>query len=452
MTQLGEATARYHKLLEAEPYKDLAWAHELQARMKAQHLVVGGKPVSPVLRPHFITRRQYSNLVKAAESLATAVGRVETMAVQNPTLMARMEMLPAEKMLANVDPRYPYFAVTSLLDTHLHNGSLRFARFNPDTPTGVAYSDALADLFYDAAPIKEFRKRYSLEKLPGMKYLLQAILKTYKEFGPKSKRPNVAILEFRQPFPTAETGESVLIAEFFKKEGLATEIVSPEQLEYRNNVLRRGDFQIDLVFRRIKIHEFLIKYDLNHPLLRAYRDGAVCVVNSFRSELAQKKAIFDLLTDDTITANFPAVEKKAIRDFVPWTRVVSSSKTTYQDEQVDLPDFILKNRARLVLRPNDDSVDQHAFLGAESDELGWEKALKTALRSPYVVQENVEPVFETFPLLQYGHLELRKMRVDLYPHTYLGKVQGCSSWLTAATSSGFSTLSGVAPAFILESK
>jgi uncharacterized circularly permuted ATP-grasp superfamily protein len=452
MTQLGEAIARYHKLLEAEPFKDLSWAHELQARMKAQHLELGGKPVSPVLRPHFITRRQYTNLVKAAESLVNAVDRVETMAIKNPALMSRMEMLPAEKMLAAVDPKYPYFATTSLLDTHMHNGTLRFAQFNPNTPTGVAYNDALADLFLDAPPMKEFRKRYTLERLPGMKFLLQAILKSYKEYGGKTKKPNIAILEFRQSFNGHETGESGLIAEYFRREGLKTEIVAPEQLEYRNDVLRRGEFPIDLVFRRIKVHEFLMRYDLTHPLLRAYRAGAVCVVNSFRSELTQKKAFFDLLTDEAITANFPAVEKKAIRDFVPWTRVVSSTKTTYQDERVDLPDFILKNREKLVLRPNDESADQHSFHGSQTDDLRWEKAVKTALKSPYVVQEVVEPVFDMFPLLQYGHLEMRKMRIDLHPHTYLGKVHGCSSWLTAATSSGFSTLAGVAPTFILESK
>ena len=452
MTQLSEAIARYHKLLEAEPFKDLSWAHVLHERMDAQHLTVGGKPISPVLRPHFITRRQYTSLVKAAESLVTAVDRIETMAVSNPSLMARMEMLPAEKMLATVNPGYSFHSVTSLFNTHLHNGTLRFAQFNPDTPTGVAYGDALADLFYDAAPVKEFRKRYTLEKLPGMKHLLQAILKTYKDFGGPTKLPKVAILEFKQPFQTSESGESLLIAEYFRQQGLETEVVWPEQLEYRNGVLRKGDFVINLVFRRIKVHEFLIRFDLSHPLLRAYREGKVCMVNNLRSEMSQKKAIFDLLTDDAITANFPASEKKAIRDFVPWTRVVHSAKTMYQDEQVDLPEFILKNRQKLVLRPNDDSTDQHAFLGTETDDTRWEKALKTAMRNPYVVQEVVEPVYDMFPLLQYGHLEMRKMRIDLQPHTYLGKVQGCSSWLTAATSSGFSTLSGVAPTFILEGK
>jgi hypothetical protein len=57
-------------------------------------------------------------------------------------------------------------------------------------------------------------------------------------------------------------------------------------------VLRRGDFVIDLVYRRIKVSEFLVRFDLNHPLVRAYRDHAVCMVNSFRSEMAQRRAIF----------------------------------------------------------------------------------------------------------------------------------------------------------------
>jgi uncharacterized circularly permuted ATP-grasp superfamily protein len=200
------------------------------------------------------------------------------------------------------------------------------------------------------------------------------------------------------------------------------------------------------------VQEFLVRYDLLHPLLRAYREGQVCVVNNFRSDVAQKKAIFDLLTDEAITASFPAAEKKVIREFVPWTRMVQSNKTTYQAEEIDLPEFILKNRVSLVLRPNDDSTGHHSFRGSETDDAGWEKALKTAIRNPYVVQEVVEPVHDMFPLLTYGHLEMRKMRVDVYPHSYLGKVHGCSSWLSAAGTTGFSTLSGVAPTYILDPK
>jgi len=451
MTQVGEAVARYHKILETRPWSDLSWTRPLQDRMRERNLYVGVRPISPVLRPHFISRRQYNTMSKAVESLVSAIDRIEQVAIGNPALLSRIELLPGERMLAAVDPGYPYLSVTSLLDTHLQNGTLRFVQYNSEAPTGVVYSEALSEVFYDIPPMKEFRKKYSLVKLVGTKPLISAVLKAWKEWGGGSRRPNVAILEFRQPFLTAESNESQLIAECFRKGGYRTEVVTPDQLDYRNGVLQRGDFNIDLVYRRIRVHEFLVHFDLSHPLLRAYRDHKVCVVNNFRSEMSRKKALFDLLTDESVTASFPTDEKRAVREFVPWTRVVAATKTRWQDKSVDLPDFILKNRARLVLQPNDESANRNPVHGAEVDDASWEKALKAAMRSPWVVQEVTEPVRSAFPVLLHGQLQMREMQVDVHPHSFLGKVQGCSSWLTEA-GGGFSTLAGLAPTYILETK
>jgi hypothetical protein len=449
MAQLGEAIARYHRLIENENYKDLAWVESLRERMHEERLTLAGRPICPVLRPHFITRRQYTSLVKAGECLFGAINRVKQLALSNAALLNRMELLPAEKMLASVDPGYPYLAVTSLLDTQLHNGSLQFTEYNADTPTGVAYGDALSEMFYDAPPVKEFRKRYSLTKLGGTKHLLQALLKAWKEFGGKHK-PRIAIVEFRQQFQSSESDEYLLLREYFQRAGYQTEVISPDQLEYRDRVLRKGDFTIDLIYRRVKVEEFLVRFDLSHPLVRAYRERAACVVNSFRSELAHKKAIFDLLTDETITASFPAAEKRAIRDFIPWTRVVAPRKTTYDGETVDLPEFIVANREKLLLKPNDESGENQSFHGWEMDDSAWERAVRTAMRQPYVVQERVESCVETFPVYNYGALEMRSMRVDLHPHAYLGKIQGCSSWVTASDASAFTSMAGIAPTFMLE--
>src|SRR5437763_11978963 len=115
MSLVSEAIARYHKLIEGEPYIDLAWAHELQARIKAEKL--DGRPVSPVLRPHLLTNRDYVALVKASETIVSAMGRLGEMVLSNPALLARVQLLPAEKMLAAVDPGYKTFNVTSLLDS-----------------------------------------------------------------------------------------------------------------------------------------------------------------------------------------------------------------------------------------------------------------------------------------------------------------------------------------------
>lgn len=449
MSQLDDAVARYNKLLESGPSSDLAWVETLHERMENAKLSSGGRLICPFLRPNFISRRQFESLVKTGESLICAIDRMEQMVLANPALLSRLELLPAEKMLASIDPGYQALEVAARLDTHLNNGALHFVQYNADSPKGGGYADALADLFYDLPPMKEFRKRYSLAKIGSRKHLLQALLKSYKQFG-GTKKPNIAIVEFRTQFSSGQS-EYELFRDYFREEGYNVEIVSPEQLEYRNRVLRRGPFEIDLVYRRLGVQEFLIRFDLGHPLVQAYRDRAVCVVNSFRSELAHKKAMFGLLTDDALIAKFPAAERKAIREHVPWTRLVKAGKTTYGDQTVDLLEFITQNREKLALKPNDDYSDLHTYFGWEMDGGDWDRALKQAQRSPYVVQERVEPVRSVFPVMSFGSLEFREMQVDVHPHAYLGKVQGCSSWLTSGKA-GFSTANGIVPTFILDSK
>src|SRR5579862_2786971 len=453
MTQLDEAISRYHRILESEPYRDLRWVKNLQDQMEARHLSAGGRLLCPFLRPNFVTQKQYDNLVKTGEALISAVDRMLRMALASPQLLSRMQLYPAEKMLAAIDPGYEMSEVSAQLDLQIQNGSLHVMQYNADALTGAAWSEGLSDLFYDCPPVKEFRRKYNLTRVGGKKPFLGALLKAYKQFSggaanAGAAKPNIAILEFRPA--NGGPSEYELIRDYFRKEGYACEIVAPDQLEYKNRILKAGTFEITLVYRRISVQEFLVRFDLSHPLVHAYKDHTVCIINSFRSELAQKKAMFALLTDETLTAKFPAAERKAIRDHVPWTRLVKPGRTAYNDTQIDLIEFILQNRDRLVLKPNDDISDEPSFFGWENDQVQWERAVRQAQRSPYVVQERVEPVKSVFPLFSYGHLEFKEMQVDVHPQAFLGKVAGCSSYVSGG--SGFSSSAGIAPTFIIEAK
>jgi hypothetical protein len=450
MTLATEAIARYHKLIESEPYIELGWASALQERLRAAKLT--NHPMSPVLRPHFLTSRDHAALEKAAATVLSAIRRAEEMALATPSLLARLQLLPAERMLAAVEPGFSPLTMTGVLDASLHNGSLRFLGHRETSPSSVIYSDLLADAYYEAPPVKEFRKKYKLTKLAGGKHLLQGILKAYKECGGKQKKPSIVILESRPPFQPPEASENALLVEFLRQEGYPAELAAPEHVEYRGGVLRHGERTIDIIYRGLRLQEFLVRFDLNHPIVRAYKEHAVCMVNSFRSEAISKRALFDLLTDEAVTGKFPAAERKAIKDFIPWTRVVQAAKTTHGGKTIDLPDFAMKHRAKLVLKPNSDSTDLQTFRGADTDDLGWEKALRQAMRSPYVIQEAAESGRAVFPLLQYGSLVMKDMHVEMHPHLLGGKIHGLSSWLSVAGTTGFTTLSGLAPSLLLESK
>ncbi len=448
MTQLDEAIHQYHRILESEPYRDLRWVKNLQEQMEARQLSSGGRLLCPFLRPNFVTQKQYDNLVQTGEALISVVDRMLKQALASPAILSRMRLLPAEKMLAAVDPGYNLAEVSSQFDLQIQNGSLHVSQYSADALSGTAYADGLSDIFFDCPPVKEFKRKYNLTRVGGKKPFLQALLKAWKMFGGK-KKPNIAIVEFRS---ATGRSESEIFKEYFEAEGCPTEQISPEQLEYKNGVLRAGNFDIDLIYRRISVQEFLLRFTLNHPLVQAYKDQKVCVVNSFRSEISHKRAMFALLTDDVLTEKFPASERKAIAEHLPMTRMVKAGKATWGEETVDLLDFIQKNRETLLLRPNDDYTDLQTFVGMEHNEISWARAIREAQRAPYVVQARSAPARSIFPLMNYGTLEFREMQVDVQPQAFMGKVAGCPSYVSPSGVGTYSPSAGIAPTFIIDPK
>lgn len=448
MAQLGDAIARYHKLFEEEAFRDLGWADALQDEMRRRGLADSGRLVSPILRPHFISRRQLEMLSRAAEHLAAILDQVEALALQNPGLLNRLHMLPAEKMLATIPAGYSRLSVTSRMDAHLQNGSLCLRGFETCKSRGFAYCEPLTNLFLELEILKRFKRgRYKLSKIGGIKRLLAAILQVWKEFGGRTQ-PNIAVLEFLDR-PGSGPNEGRLLAEMFTEGGAPARVVSPEQLTYSGGKLRADGFEIQVVFRRILTRELLAHFDLSHPLLLAYRDGAVCVVNSFRSEIAQRRALFDLLTDETVNSRLAFPDRKLIRAFVPWTRVVAPKKTKYKDQEVDLPEFILRGREQFVLRPNDDTGDNRVYVGAQMNQPAWEHALRVALRSPYVVQERLAFDRSVFPVYQYGELQMKEAEISVHPHVFNGKMHGATAALETS-SAGYAAPLAIAPVLLLE--
>ena len=104
------------------------------------------------------------------------------------------------------------------------------------------------------------------------------------------------------------------------------------------------------------------------------------------------------------------------------------------------------------MSPNDEASGENTYKGASMDAASWERALKTAIRNPYVVQEVTTTATEKFPVQLYGGLEMKDMQIDMFAHAYQGKVQSASTFLSTSAPSGFSSIQGLVPTFVLESK
>src|SRR6185503_15647424 len=155
--------------------------------------------------------------------------------------------------------------------------------------------------------------------------------------------PHIAIVDLAD-VPTVKEFE--LFREYFEQAGYPSVICTPQQLEFDGRKLMFEGFEIDIVYKRLLVNEYLPIIEEYPALLNAYRAHAVCLVNSFRSKLIHKKALFAVLTERRYASLFSEAELAAIRAHVPWTRVVRDERSDYTDEQIDLLEFVRHNSER----------------------------------------------------------------------------------------------------------
>jgi hypothetical protein len=415
-----KVVAEYHGMLAGDESLTPELFARLRGAMVARRLRYGGRVIGVSLRPHFLTRRQYDALVRASEVLAGAFGRVAAALLADPPLMERVGLTERERRLALADPGYAHPAVTTRLDAFVHGDEVKFIEYNAENPSSLTDQAGLNQVLCEVGAMRATAERYRLRQFAPAERLLAALVETFREWGGAGV-PNVAILDWAD-LPTAE--EFILLRDFFAGRGVPTVICAPEELEYANGRLRRGDFPVDLVYKRVIIHELLARADDSHPLVRAYLNKDVCLVNSFRCKMLHKKAAFELLTDGSREGWFTPAEREVIRRTVPWTRRVAERKTVYRGREIDLIEHVRKNRRAFVLKPNDDYGGSGVSLGDGASESEWDAALAAALGGDYVVQEKVALRTEVFPVFGERGWALQPMYVDTNPFLFRGKVEG----------------------------
>jgi hypothetical protein len=412
--------AEYHELLTSDKTLVPSVFEQLDSAMRTNRLVYGERPISVALRPHFLERLQFEVHTTVAELVVSALEKVAAAVVHSPTFMTQLGLTDAEQKLARVDPGFTRAAVTTRLDGFVHGEEIKFVEYNAENPSSLSDQEGLNRVLFQLPAMSILAHRYRLQQFSPVEKLLATLLTSYREWNGNGV-PNIAIVDWKN-LPTAN--EFILLREHFAARGVRTIICSPDELEYHRGRLRCGDFEIDLVYKRIIIHEFLARYDETHPLVRAYVNHDVCLVNPFRCKIMHKKASFELLTDEAYASWFTAKERTAIARSIPWTRRMADRRTTYKNKRVELVDVVRQNRPRLVLKPNDDYGGHGVFFGPQLDERAWDEAIVKALSSDYVVQEAVDLCPEEFPIFNQTDWKLQPMFVDTNPFLFSGKVCG----------------------------
>ncbi|HSE23320.1 MAG TPA: hypothetical protein VLB68_16755 [Pyrinomonadaceae bacterium] len=412
--------AEYHNTLARDERLTPEFFTHLKSMMRASRLLYGAREISVALRPHFLTRKQYDILKQSSEVLAGAFERVALALVSEPSRMESIGLTDREVKLALVEPKHSALAVTSRLDAFINDHDVKFVEYNAENPSSLTDQAGLNKILREVGALRDTETRYQLTQFWPAEHLLNALLKSFSEWG-GSGVPNIAILDWHD-LPTAH--EFILLRDFFVSRGIRTIICAPEQLEYQEGRLRCGAFPIDVVYKRVIINELLASCDDSHPLISAYLAGDICLVNTFRCKLVHKKASFELLTDEANAHWFTPREREVISRTVPWTRRVTERKTQHRGVEVDLVEYLRQQRSQFILKPNDDYGGRGILFGDCSSVSAWDDALSAALEGDYVVQEKINLQTEVFPIFGESGWGLQPMYVDTNPFLFGGQVEG----------------------------
>src|SRR6266513_1799139 len=324
---LTEAVALYHNLLTESELAEESLAHLDQGLERAK-LIFGGRRLSPYLRPHFVGEEDFARVVQVCETVWNAIEKVKDAAVTDSVLFDELGLTEIERELVKIDPGYRAVSPTARLDSFLTDDAYSFVELNGESPAGIAYADAAFEIFEQLPVMKRFAETYNVRRFEGRPLMLKVLVDCYEEFlGRKPDRaPQIAIVDLKG-MPTQKEFE--LFREYFEAQGHPSIIASPDELEFSDQKLRVGDFQIDIVYKRLLVNEYLPIMNEHPALLDAYRAGAICMVNSFRSKIIHKKTLFAVLTDERYRSLFDAEEQEAISKHVPWTRLIREEKTDY---------------------------------------------------------------------------------------------------------------------------
>ena len=291
-----------------------------------------------------------------------------------------------------------------------HRGRFFVLEDNLRVPSGVSYMVENREITKRAVP--ELFRNYSI--LPVDDYPLK-LYEMLAALSPRAaKRPNIVVL-------TPGIYNSAYFEHAFLAQGMGAELVEGTDLTVGDDdcVYMRtvdGPVRVDVIYRRIDEdfmdpEAFRPESVLGVPgLMRAWRSGKVAIANAPGSGVADDKVIYAFVPD--MIRYY--LKEKPLLDNVP----------TYLCMRERDREFVLKNIAKLVVKPANESGGYGIMVGPHSSAAQHRKFARLIEKDPrnYIAQPTLS--LSTAPTYVEGEVQPRHL--DLRPFI----LQSKNTWVT----------------------
>lgn len=383
---------------------------EIERELTKRGIMFQGKPLPICIGPALFHRAQIQPIQQQMRRLTRVLAKLET-PLRETVWLDRLGIARTEQQLIQWPTRLRPGGYISRVDgfvEYLADGSLSYqiVELNVDSPGGAAFMDESFRLVRKTSLWKQFVRAFPGRYMDTDSRDLPLLLKAWEEWGGKGK-PRIAVVDW---ITVNTASEFELLKLRYNRLGYETIICDPRELEYKNGRLVDYDgVPIDLVYRRVLVEDLLAHAEAARPFLAAYREQAVCVVNTFACKPLTVKSLLSWVHRPEFESLLNPSDLAFLRSLVPWTADV-----------VDGPliDRLRRDRSQMILKPADGYGGQGIYLGWELDEAGWERGLEEALRERYVAQQRVHIPRAEFPVPQPDGWSFETFRMDFDPYMF----------------------------------
>ncbi len=364
---------------EEKYYKDYLKMLDEVSKSKA---IYHGEPVPVTYQGLFYDVETKKNLEKIADKLMVITRKVTKKFLEDEDYRKLFGFSKELENLILYHPGYDIPAPICRYDIFYNSmDKFKFVEFNTDGSSAMNEDNEVGPILLDTLAMKEFSKYYKLENVDLINSWVKASLDIFRR-NSKVEKPHVAIVDF---LDIGTPYEFEAFKKAYENAGVDCEIIDIRDLEYSQGKLHKGDFAIDLVYRRAVTVEIMDKYEEVQPFIKAYLDNVFMMLGSFRSQLMHIKPIFEILLREETWAFLEEDEIDFLERAIP---------KTYKFETEEDFKKVLKNKDDYILKPMDSYASKGIYTGREHGKEEYEKILKGILNKGYIYQEyyDMEPL------------------------------------------------------------
>ncbi len=263
-------------------------------------------------------------------------------------------------------------------------GDFKFCEINTDGSSAMNEDRELNNSLKVTGAYNFLKEKYNFSSFELFDSFVKEFIKIYNTFENKKPKPNIAIVDFMD-HGTVNEFEQFRLS--FIKAGYNCELCDIRELKYENGLLfTPTGMIIDAIYRRAVTCDIMDSIDEVSDFINAVTDCKVCLVGSFRTQVAHSKILFKVLSDEKLLSFLSEKEICFIKAHFPKTYELRSNNSLFDLFKV------YKEKNKWIIKPVDSyaSYGVHAGVECESDE-EWVTYVNEALDKGYILQEFVTP-------------------------------------------------------------